>query len=143
MNWGDTRRWVWSLPWTNFGAVLAVLLATAALIVSIRAQRDGRRSANAAEESVKEARRSGDAAVRSAVAAELTLADQQRAAEEQRAAEAEANRPRPALSIEHSRKAVWQLINTAPQLRGRFVAPSYPLRWRVGWKARSHLSRGR
>lgn len=112
MNWGDTRRWVWSLPWTNFGAVLAVLLATAALIVSIRAQRDGRRSANAAEESVKEARRSGDAAVRSAVAAELTLADQQRAAEEQRAAEAEANRPRPALSIEHSRKAVWQLINT-------------------------------
>ncbi|MFD9763211.1 hypothetical protein ACFWXI_06660 [[Kitasatospora] papulosa] len=99
MDLGDAAGWA------------AFVISGGALVVAVKAQRDGRRSANAAEESVKEARRSGDAAVRSAVAAELTLADQQRAAEEQRAMEAEAARPRPALFIQYQGGAQFHLVN--------------------------------
>ncbi|MFC8238940.1 hypothetical protein [Streptomyces sp. NPDC057284] len=107
MDWGDAPAWA------------AFALSGGALWISIKARGDGKRSADAAEASVEEAResraearRSGDAAERSAIAAEETLADQRREADDRRSAEAEANRPRPELSIEHSRKAVWQLINS-------------------------------
>ncbi|WP_406384531.1 hypothetical protein [Streptomyces sp. NBC_01618] len=120
MDWGDAAGWA------------AFAISGGALWVSFRAQRDGRRSANAAEESVREARRSGDAAVRSAVAAELTLADQQRAAEVQRVAEA--NRPRPVLSIEHSRKAVWQLINSGTAAAEHIRCDELPEAVVRGWE---------
>ncbi|MFI8433765.1 hypothetical protein ACIGJO_08440 [Streptomyces sp. NPDC079020] len=130
MDWGDAAGWA------------AFVTSGGALVISIRAQRDGRRSANAAEQSVDEARRSGDAAVRSAVAAELTLADQQRAAEELRAAEAEANRPRPVLSIEHSRKAVWQLINSGTAAAQHIRCTELPNAMARGWEAEFSLEPG-
>lgn len=106
MDWGDAPAWA------------AFALSSGALWISFKARGDGKRSADAAEASVveaqesrAEARRSGDAAERSAIAAEETLADQRREAEARRAAEAEANRPRADLVIEHSHKAKWLLIN--------------------------------
>jgi hypothetical protein len=93
-------------------------LGLAALFVSLVSVKHSRRSAGAAEESataaaqsVVETRRSSDAAERSATAAEETLADQRREAAERRAAEAEANRPRPRLVIEHRRKALFRIVN--------------------------------
>ncbi|MEV7110996.1 hypothetical protein [Streptomyces anulatus] len=87
----------------------ACLAAVVALVISIRAQRDGRRSADAAEKSVttaeasvEEARLSRLASERSATVAEETPADQRREAAERRAAEEEASRPRVALRVEYS-----------------------------------------
>lgn len=101
MNWGYARSWTASLGWGDWPAWLACLAAVIALVISIRAQRDGRRSANAAEKSVgaaevsvEEARLSRLASERSATVAEETLADQRREAAERRAAEEEASRPR-------------------------------------------------
>lgn len=120
----------------------AFAISVGAFGVSIRAQRDGRRSANAAEETVKEARRAGDAAVRSAVAAELTLADQRREAAEQRAAEEEASRPRAVLHIEHSRKAVWQLINSGTAAALRIRLAEQPTAIMRGWEGEVSLDPG-
>ncbi|MFJ2292128.1 hypothetical protein ACIOG7_10505 [Streptomyces sp. NPDC087894] len=113
MDWGDAPAWA------------AIVVSLVAIWVSYLARRDGKRSANAAEASVTEAkrsadaaetsvgeaRRSGDAAERSAVAAEETLADQRREADERRAAEEEANRPRAQLRIEHRDEALFEIVN--------------------------------
>ncbi|MEU4034458.1 hypothetical protein [Streptomyces collinus] len=113
MDMGDVPAWA------------ALVVSVAAVAVSLKARGDGRRSADAAEKSVTEAkrsaaaseqavveaRRSSDAAERSAAVAEETLADQRHEAAERRAAEAEANRPRAALKIEHANKAKWHLVN--------------------------------
>ncbi|MFA3872633.1 hypothetical protein ABS735_02865 [Streptomyces sp. MMCC 100] len=85
MDWGDAPGWA------------AFVVALAAVEISRRARKDGKRSA--------------DAAVRSATAAEQTLADQRRDAAERRAAEAEAARPRVRLRIEHMSKHSYRLRN--------------------------------
>lgn len=104
----------------------AFALAAIALWISIRAQRDGQRSANAAEKSVtaseksataaeasvEEARLSRMASERSATVAEETLADQRREAAARRAAEEEASRPRPDFRIERSGRQAFRLRNT-------------------------------
>ncbi|XMN09333.1 hypothetical protein ACK8N7_26485 [Streptomyces griseobrunneus] len=118
MNWGYARSWAASLGWGDWPAWLACLFALIALWISIRAQRDGRRSANASEtsataaqESVEEARLSRIASERSATVAEETLADQRREAAGRRAAEEEANRPRPRFQIEKIGRYQYQLRN--------------------------------
>ncbi|RMB83703.1 hypothetical protein CTZ28_22620 [Streptomyces shenzhenensis] len=83
-----------------------------ALWISIRAQRDGRRSANAAEASVEEARLSRMASERSATVAEETLADQRQEVATRRAEEEEASRPRPDFRIERSGRQAFRLRNT-------------------------------
>jgi hypothetical protein len=75
------------------------------------AQKDSRRSARAAEESVTEARLSREAAQRTATVAEQTLLDQRRAAAERRVAEEEARRPRAELRIEYRGKGNFLLVN--------------------------------
>ncbi|MFJ4917628.1 hypothetical protein [Streptomyces sp. NPDC088726] len=112
MNWGNARRWVETWAWGDVGAWVAVVLALAALVVSIRAQRDGRKSADAAVASVEEARLSRLASERSAKVAEQTLLDQRQEAAERRIAEAEANRPRPAFTITRSRNNEFYLRNS-------------------------------
>ncbi|WP_237295670.1 hypothetical protein [Streptomyces violaceoruber] len=112
MNWREARTWAASWEWGDAPAWAAFGLAAIALVFSIKAQKDGRRSADAAVASVKEARLSRVASEKSAAVAAETLADQRREAAERRAEEEEANRPRAVLTIEHSRKAVWQLINS-------------------------------
>ncbi len=111
MNWRDARSWAASWEWGDAPAWAAFVLAAIALVFSIRAQRDGRRSANAAEESVKEAKLSRIAAERSTAVAEATLADQRREAEERRAAEEEAGRPRVDLRVEYQTGSVFLLTN--------------------------------
>ncbi|WP_248844604.1 hypothetical protein [Streptomyces anulatus] len=125
MNWGYARSWTASLEWGDWPAWLACVLAGIALWISMRAQKDGRRSANASEtsataaqESVEEARLSRIASERSATVAEETLADQRREAAERRAAEEEANRPRPRLVVERRSRSNFYLRNqgTGPAL---------------------------
>ncbi|MYR93078.1 MULTISPECIES: hypothetical protein [unclassified Streptomyces] len=113
------------MDWGDAFAGLACVIAAGALVVSMLARRDGkksanaatasvseaRRSADAAEASVSEARRSGDAAERSAVAAEESLAEQRREARERREAEEEANRPRPSFVLEHKAGHTFRLRN--------------------------------
>ncbi|WP_237302682.1 hypothetical protein [Streptomyces sp. S063] len=125
MNWGYARSWAASLEWGDWPAWLACLFAAIALWISIRAQKDGRRSANASETSataaqasvtaaqasVEEARLSRLASERSATVAEETLADQRREAAERRAAEEEANRPRPRFLIEIIGRNQYRLRN--------------------------------
>ncbi|MEU0978484.1 hypothetical protein ABZ488_04635 [Streptomyces griseus] len=111
MNWRDARSWAASWEWGDAPAWAAFVLAAIALVFSIKAQRDGRRSANAAEESVKEAKLSRIAAERSTAVAEATLADQRREADERRAAEEEASRPRVELRIEYSSGNLFHLVN--------------------------------
>ncbi|MFS0697784.1 hypothetical protein [Streptomyces nitrosporeus] len=112
MNWGDARSWAASWEWGDAPAWAAFGLAAIALWISIRAQKDGRRSANAAVASVEEARLSRVASEKSAVVAEETLADQRREAAERRAAEEEASRPRPAFTIERRNRSNFYLRNT-------------------------------
>lgn len=128
MDWGDAAGWA------------AFAISGGALIISVRAQRDGRRSANAAEKSVtaaeasvEEARLSRLASERSATVAEETLADQRREAAERRATEEEANRPRVVLHIEHSRKAVWQLINSGTATARHIRLEERPRALARGW----------
>ncbi|MER7816952.1 hypothetical protein [Streptomyces sp. NPDC096153] len=113
MDMGDMPAWA------------ALVVSVGAVAVSLKARGDGsraadaaeksvteaKRSADASEQAVTEARRSSDAAERSAAVAEETLADQRREAAERRAAEAETNRPRAVLKIEHANKAKWHLMN--------------------------------
>lgn len=113
MDLGDAAGWA------------AFAISGGALVVAVKAQRDGRRSANAAEKSVtaseksaaaaeasvEEARLSRLASERSATVAEETLADQRQEAAERRAAEDEANRPRVALRLEYLGNGLFQLIN--------------------------------
>ncbi|MER5677382.1 hypothetical protein ABT081_10635 [Streptomyces sp. NPDC002238] len=122
MDLGDAAGWA------------AFAISGGALFVAVKAQRDGRRSANAAEASVEEARLSRVASERSATVAEETLADQRREAAERRAAEEEANRPRAALSIEHSRKAVWQLINSGTATARNIRLEERPSALVRGWE---------
>ncbi|GAA2598166.1 hypothetical protein GCM10010304_51850 [Streptomyces roseoviolaceus] len=119
MNWRDARSWTASWEWGDVPAWAAFALAAIALWISLRAQRDGRRSANAAEKSVtaaeasvEEARLSRVASERSATVAEETLADQRREAAARRAAEEEASRPRPNFRIERSGRQAFRLRNT-------------------------------
>lgn len=118
MNWRDARSWTASLEWGDAAAWAAFGLAAIAVVISIRAQRDGRRSANAseksataAEASVEEARLSRIASERSATVAEETLADQRHEAAERRAAEDEASRPRVELRLEYHSGNLFQLVN--------------------------------
>ncbi|MEU4175533.1 hypothetical protein [Streptomyces sp. NPDC026589] len=118
MNWGYARSWTATLGWGDWPAWLAWLVAVVALVISLRAQRDGRRSANAAEKSVtaaeasvEEARLSRLASERSATVAEETLADQRREAADRRAAEEEASRPRVDLRVEYSGGSMFLLFN--------------------------------
>ncbi|MER6021826.1 hypothetical protein [Streptomyces anulatus] len=118
MNSGYARSWTASLGWGDWPAWLACLAAVVALVISVRAQRDGRRSANAAEKSVaaaeasvEEARLSRLASERSATVAEETLADQRREAAERRAAEEEASRPQVDLRVEYSGGRTFLLFN--------------------------------
>lgn len=118
MNWGYARSWTAPLGWGDWPAWLACLAAVVALVISIRAQRDGRRSANAAEKSVAAAEASGEearwsrlASERSATVAEETPADQRREAAERRAAEEEASRPRVDLRVEYSGGGMFLLFN--------------------------------
>ncbi|WP_241837606.1 hypothetical protein [Streptomyces sp. CB02115] len=113
MNWGYGRSWTASLGWGDWPAWLGCLAAVVALVISTRAQRDGRRSANAAEKSVaaaeasvEEVRLSPLASERSATVAEETLADQRR-----EAAEEEASRPRVDLRVEYSGGGMFLLFN--------------------------------
>ncbi|MFD5642231.1 hypothetical protein ACFWIP_10765 [Streptomyces anulatus] len=129
MNWGYARSWTASLGWGDWPAWLACLAAVVALVISIRAQRDGRRSANAAEKSVaaaeasvEEARLSRLASERSATVAEETLADQRREAAERRAAEEEASRPRVDLRIEYSGGGMFLLYNQGAARAGNIRA---------------------
>lgn len=85
MEWGDVPGWA------------AFVVALVAVEISRKAYKQGKRSA--------------DAAVRSAAAAEQTLADQRREAAERRAAEAEAARPRVKLRIEYMSKNNYRLRN--------------------------------
>lgn len=85
MNWGDAPGWA------------ACLIAAGALWVSWRARRDGRASVAAAE--------------RSAAAAEHTLEDQRREAQERRSAAAEAAQPRVELRIEYMGRHNYRLRN--------------------------------
>ncbi|MFB4424832.1 hypothetical protein C5F59_027600 [Streptomyces sp. QL37] len=99
MDWGDAAGWA------------AFAISGGALFVSGLAQKDSRRSAVAAEESVREARLSREAAQRTAAVAEQTLLDQRREAAERRAAEEEASRPRVELRVEYRGKHNFLLIN--------------------------------
>jgi hypothetical protein len=113
MDWGDAPAWA------------AFFASVGAVIVSLKARGDGRRAANAAEQSVTEAKRSADASEQSVVearrssdaaevsarVAEETLADQRREAAERRAAEEEANRPRAVLRVEHRKKSSFEIVN--------------------------------
>ncbi|MFE7754296.1 hypothetical protein [Streptomyces sp. NPDC057429] len=118
MNWRDARSWAASWELGDVPAWAAFVLAAIALVFSIRAQKDGRKSANAAVESVaaakasvEEARLSRIASEKSATVAAETLADQRRDAAERRAAEEEASRPRVELRIEYRSGSVFHLIN--------------------------------
>ncbi|MFD3999637.1 MULTISPECIES: hypothetical protein [Streptomyces] len=118
MNWRDARSWAASLEWGDAPAWAAFVLAAIALWISIRAQKDGRRSANASEtsaiaaqESVDEARLSRIASERSATVAEQQLADQRHEAAERRAAEEEASRPRADFVIERRSAHIFYLRN--------------------------------
>lgn len=118
MNRRDAQSLTASWEWGEVPAWAAFVLAAIALWISIRAQRDGRRSANAAEKSataaeasVEEARLSRMAAERSATVAEETLTDQRREAAARQAAEEEANRPRPDFRIERSGRQAFRLRN--------------------------------
>lgn len=82
----------------------AFAISGGALIVSVRAQRDGRKSAD-------EARLSRIASERSATVAEEQLVDQRQEAAERRAAEVEASRPRPDFAIERRSAHVFYLRN--------------------------------
>ncbi|MFE4647718.1 hypothetical protein [Streptomyces sp. NPDC056707] len=112
MNWGNVSRSIGAWPWASIGAVLAIVFAGAALIVSIRAAKDGRRSADATVLAAEEARLSREAAERSVRVAEQSLLDQRQEAAERRAAEVEANRPRPFFVIERSSRQAFYLRNT-------------------------------
>lgn len=81
MNWGDVAAWV------------AILASAVAIVISVKARGDGKRSADSAAESVQVARDS--------------LALQQELAEEQRAAAA----PYVRLVIDHVRGTRYQLRN--------------------------------
>ncbi|MFJ6578400.1 hypothetical protein ACIQMY_20815 [Streptomyces sp. NPDC091368] len=85
------------MDWGDGSALGALLISGAALIVAVKARGDGKKSANAAE--------------RSAIAAEETLADQRREAAERRSAEEEASRPRVHLALEHVDRDVYRLMN--------------------------------
>ncbi|MFE1329734.1 hypothetical protein [Streptomyces microflavus] len=136
MDWGDAPAWA------------AIVVSAVAIWVSVLARRDGKRSADAAEDSVTEAkrsadaaetsvaeaRRSGDAAERSAVAAEESLADQRREAEERRAAEEEAMRPRVVLEIEHHFNSVWHLVNNGTAPAENITCPDLPRAVVRGWE---------
>lgn len=105
MNWGRARDWAASWQWGDAPAWLAFILGVAALIISIWAQRDGRRSADAAVKSVEEARLSRVAAQQSAAdgrraadAAEASLALEREAVQ----AAADAARPKVQLKIERA-----------------------------------------
>lgn len=111
MNWRDARSWAASWEWGDAPAWAAFILAAIALWISIRAQKDGRRSANAAVDSVEEARLSRLASEKSATVAAETLADQRREAAERRAAEEEASRPRVDLRVEYQSGSVFLLTN--------------------------------
>ncbi|TFE49007.1 hypothetical protein E3E14_16715 [Streptomyces sp. ICN441] len=119
--WGDVASWA------------AFALAGGAFVVSLKARGDSKKSADAtvraasaAEESVAEARRSADASIRSAAAAESSLELQQQDAEERRRAQEEAQRPRVDLRLMFHEGSTWHLVNdgTAParnlQLRTQF-----------------------
>ncbi|MGW4850177.1 hypothetical protein ACWEPZ_02950 [Streptomyces sp. NPDC004288] len=89
----------------------AVVLAGGAFVISLLARRDSKKSAGAAVEAVTEARRASDAGVRSAVAAEESLALQRQEAAERQAAEAEAARPRVSLALYWHGGQVFHLVN--------------------------------
>ncbi|OKI41659.1 hypothetical protein A6A29_37655 [Streptomyces sp. TSRI0281] len=93
MDLGDAAGWA------------AFAISAGALVVSYRAQRDGRKSA-------EEARLSRIASERSATVAEEQLVDQRREAAERRAAEVEASRPRPDFVIEQQSAHIFYLRNT-------------------------------
>ncbi|MGW8624277.1 hypothetical protein C0R01_11175 [Streptomyces albidoflavus] len=78
-------------------AWLALALSAAAIAISVKAQRDGRRSADASE--------------RSAKAAEETLADQRRQEADRRAAEEAAAVPRALLRVTHVSRDLFRLHN--------------------------------
>ncbi|MFJ2477099.1 hypothetical protein ACIOWI_29695 [Streptomyces sp. NPDC087659] len=99
MDMGDAPGWV------------ALAFAAAALYVSWKARRDGRRSADASERSAKAAEDSVAESRRSADAAEAALADQRHEAERRRLAEEEAARPRAHLVLGHVTKDLFRLQN--------------------------------
>ncbi|MFE5591470.1 hypothetical protein [Streptomyces sp. NPDC056549] len=104
IDFGDAPAWV------------AVVLAGGAFVISLLARRDSKKSAGAAVEAVTEARRASDAGVRSAVAAEESLALQRQEAAARQATEAEAARPRASLALHWQGGQIFHLVNegTAP-----------------------------
>ncbi|MFD9756045.1 hypothetical protein ACFWZZ_00565 [[Kitasatospora] papulosa] len=116
MEMGDAAAWA------------AFAISAGALIVAVKAQRDGRRSANAAEESVEEARLSRVASERSATVAEQQLIDQRQEAADRRAAEVEAARPRPDFVIERKSQHMFYLRNvgTGPATGVTLIARQRP-----------------
>ncbi|MFD9374675.1 hypothetical protein ACFWBH_03890 [Streptomyces sp. NPDC059999] len=118
--WGDAPSWV------------AAALAGGAAFITLKARGDSKKSAeatvraaDAAEASLREARRSADGAIRSAAAAEDAVVLQREDAVARRAAEAEARRPRVVLDLKFHRGSTWHLINvgTAPAVNVRLLTP--------------------
>ncbi|MEE1814237.1 hypothetical protein PUR59_04275 [Streptomyces sp. SP18ES09] len=99
IDFGDAPAWV------------AAGLAGGAFVIAALARRDSKKSAQAAVEAVVEAKRASDAGVRSAVAAEGSLALQRQEAAARQAAEAEAARPRASLALHWQGGQVFQLVN--------------------------------
>ncbi|MFG3174904.1 hypothetical protein ACGFZC_07475 [[Kitasatospora] papulosa] len=109
MEMGDAAAWA------------AFAISAVAGVISYRAQRDGRKSA-------EEARLSRLASERSAAVAEAQLADQRQEAAERRAAEAEAARPRPDFVIERKSQHMFYLRNvgTGPATGVTLIARQRP-----------------
>lgn len=93
MDWGSAPAWA------------ALVVATAAFIVSFKAMRNGARSAKAAENSAA-------ASLRSAAASEATLADRRAEADRENRERDEAAKPRPDVHIEYVSGDTWALRNT-------------------------------
>ena len=88
MDWGDAPAWG------------ALLLSAGAIVVSLKARDDGKRAADAAENSASDGRRSADAAVRGVEIANASLQLQ-----------LEALKPQVVLRIEAPGRGVLRLIN--------------------------------
>jgi hypothetical protein len=105
MNWGDVPAWA------------AFVLSGAAVWISIKARGDGQRSADASVTAAQ-------ASVRSAIAAEESLAAQLRAEQEARDAAAEAARPRVEWDLERTSLTVFHLRNVGTAVAQGVTIPS-------------------
>lgn len=121
MYWGEVSRSILSWPWANIGACAAVVFAGAALIVSWRAAKDGKRSADASVKAADAAVASVEEARLSRRVAEQALLDQRAEAAERRLAEA--NRPRPSFAIERVSGNAYYLRNTGTGARPGSACP--------------------